>query len=241
MKKWIRNIEKDDMRVIALIFAVILIAAVVLIIGAANKAPELPESVSFTVSIEDIKADVSVSGITVTSVDTILGMFVEDGTDEVLDDIFTVTFKNTSDRALQYAKLILTVGEEDYVFEISTIPAGASVRAMEMNRKALVPSKGDVTLTQENIVWFDEEPSMCENLLEITPTNNGIVVKNISGVTISAPLYVYYKNYEDEMYVGGITYRAGTQEDLAPGQTVVLSAKHFELDASRLMFVTYAP
>lgn len=241
MKNMLKKIQKDDVRVIAVILTVIIVAAVVLIVNAAVSPNEASVLTPDMIVIDDIKADVSASGITVTSVDTILGMYVEDGTDEVLDDIFTVTFKNTSDRALQYAKLHLTIGEEDYVFEISTIPAGASVRAMEMNRKALVPSKGDVTLTQENIVWFDEEPSMCENLLEITPTNNGIVVKNISGVTISAPLYVYYKNYEDEMYVGGITYRAGTQEDLAPGQTVVLSAKHFELDASRLMFVTYAP
>lgn len=241
MKKILKNIQKDDALVIAAILAVIIIAAVVLLVNAADRPDEGSFLTPDMIVIDDIKADVSVSGLAVESIDTIAGMYVEDGTDDVLDDIFTVTFKNTSDRALQYAKLHLTIGEEDYVFEISTIPAGASVRAMEMNRKLLVPSKGDVTLTQENIVWFDEEPSMCENLLEIIPTNNGIVVKNISGVTISAPLYVYYKNYEDEMYVGGITYRAGTQEDLAPGQTAGLSAKHFELDASRLMFVTYAP
>lgn len=241
MKKILKNIQKDDALVIAVILAVIIIAAVVLLVNAADRPDEGSFLTPDMIVIDDIKADVSVSGLAVESIDTIAGMYVEDGTDEVLDDIFTVTFKNTSDRALQYAKLHLTIGEEDYVFEISTIPAGASVRAMEMNRKALVPSKGDVTLTQENIVWFDEEPSMYENLLEIIPTNNGIAVKNISGDTISAPLYVYFKNYRDEMYVGGITHRAGTKEDLAPGEIVMLSEKHYDHDESRLMFVTYAP
>lgn len=241
MKKWFKTIKKDDMRVIAIIFAVILVAAIALIISGSDKAMDSSLVSSESISVEDIKADISVSGLTVESIDLISGMYVEDGSDEVLNDIFTVTFKNTSDRALQYAKLILTIGDENYVFEISTVPAGASVRAMEMNRKIFVPSKGDVFITQENISWFDMEPSIYENQLEITPTNNGVAVKNISNDTISAPLYVYYKNYSDEVYVGGITYRTGTKEALAPGETVMLSAKHFELDYSRLMFVTYAP
>lgn len=240
MKKNLKNIQKDDALVIAVILAVIIIAAVVLLVNAADSPDEVSVLTPDMIVIDDIKADVSVSGLAVESIDIIAGMYVEDGTNEVLNDILTVTFRNDADKSLQYAKLILTVGEEDYVFEISTVPAGASVRAMEMNRKLLVPSKGDVTLTQENIVWFTEEPSMYENALKITPTPNGIVVENISGETLGAPIYVYYKNYDDGVYVGGITYRAGTQNNLAPGETAVFSAQHFDPDTSRLMFVTYA-
>ena len=157
-----------------------------------------------------------------------------------MSGIFAATFRNDSDSDLQYAKLVLTVGEEDYIFELSTVPAGATVRAMEMNKKAFVSSKGEVTLKQENIAWFDEAPSMYSNMLKIIQRNNAIIIENISGQTIAAPIYVYYKNYTDGMYIGGITYRAGTQESLAPGKSVALSAKHFDPDASRLMFVTYA-
>ncbi|MDO4814972.1 MAG: hypothetical protein Q4A83_00010 [Bacillota bacterium] len=241
MNKCLKNIENDDLRVIALILAVILVAAIVLVVvkpgnsSRGNAAAE-PEEISF----EDIEIDASTNGISVVSADNILGMYVEDGSNEVIDGIFTVTFKNTAEQTLQYAKLILTIGEEDYTFELSTIPAGETVRAMESNRKSYVPSEGDITLTQENIVWFYEEPTMCENAVEIISTDNGIVVKNISNATITAPLYVYYKNYEDGIYIGGITYRAGTQQDLAAGESTVLSAKHFDSEASRLMFVTYA-
>lgn len=233
---------KDKKWIIIAVLAVAVIALAVLLIkpdgGSGGKDGSVPSPED--ISVEDIEIDASAAGLTVVSMDSIAGMYVEDGTDEVLDGIFTVTFRNDADVTLQYAKLLLTVGEECYSFEISTLPAGETLRAMEMNRKSLVSSKGEVTLTEENIAWFTEEPSMYENALKITPTPNGIVVENISDETLGAPIYVYYKNYVDGVYVGGITYRAGTQNNLAPGETAALSAQHFDPDNSRLMFVTYA-
>lgn len=228
---------KKKKLIIAAVLVLIVAVAAVLIFNRKNETAANPE----TVNVEDIQIDASAGGISVVSLENISGMYVEDGSDEVMSSIFAATFRNDSGSDLQYAKLVLTVGKEAYVFELSTVPAGATVRAMEMNRKAFLSSKGDVTLTQENIAWFDEAPSMYANLFKITQRNNAIIVENISSRTITAPIYVYYKNYTDGMYIGGITYRAGTQEDLAPGKSVALSAKHFDPDASRLMFVTYAP
>lgn len=224
--------------IIAAVLVLVAVAAAVLILtknsGSVESKPE-------DIKVEEIKVDASAGGISVVSLDNISGMFVEDGSDEVMSGIFAATFRNDSDKDLQYAKLVLTVGKEDYTFEISTLPAGESVRAMEVNRKAFASSKGDVTLTQENIAWFNESPSMYEGVFKITQRNNAIIVENISGKTVNAPIYVYYKNYADGVYIGGITYRAGTQEALAPGKAVALNAKHFDPDASRLMFVTYVP
>lgn len=227
---------KKKKLIIAAVLVLIAAVAAVLIFTRKNETESNPESVN----VADIQIDASAGGISVVSLEKISGMYVEDGSDEVMSGIFAATFRNDSDSDLQYARLVLAAGKEDYVFELSTVPAGATVRAMEMNKKAFVSSKGEVTLKQENIAWFDEAPSMYSNLLKITQRNNAIIVENISGQTIAAPIYVYYKNYTDGVYIGGITYRAGTQESLAPGKSVALSAKHFDPDASRLMFVTYA-
>lgn len=222
-----------------IIAAVLVLAAAVaaVLILTKNKSSENgPEAVN----VDQIKVDASAGGISVISLDNIAGQYVEDGSDEVISDIFAVTFRNDSDRDLQYAKLILTVGQADYTFEISTLPAGETVRAMEVNKKPFVAAKGDVTLKQENIAWFNEPPSMYEDVFKITKRNGAIIVENISDETVTAPIYVYYKNYTDGEYIGGITYRAGTQDSIAPGKAVALNAKHFDPDASRLMFVTYA-
>ena len=189
----------------------------------------------------EVKTDPSVSGLTAVSVDTISGIYVEDGSDEVLDNILTLTISNDSDVMLQYAKLILSIGDEEYLFEISSIPAGETVRAMEMNRKPLTSAEGDIVLNQEYIAWTYDNLTMCESVFNVVQRENAIIVENISGETVNAPLYVYYKNYVDGIYIGGITYRAGTMENIEPGETVVLSAKHFDPEVSQLLFVTYVP
>lgn len=236
---------KNKTKIIIVIVAFIAVLALGIIllndVKEKNDGDKADDGKPVNIDAEDIVIDTATEGISVVSVDSIAGMFVEDGTDEVLSDILTVTFRNDTDRTLQYAKLILAVGEDEYVFEISTLPAGASVRAMEINRKPFVSSKGDVSLRQENVAWFLDEPSMYENMFSITQRNNAIIVENISGSTVNAPIYVYYKNYTDGVYIGGITYRASTQEQLEPGQTVVLNANHFDPEVSRLMFITYAP
>lgn len=230
--------KKRTIIIVAIALVIAALAFVIILLHNSGNRNETirPENIV----VKDIEIDADTEGISVVSVDSVAGMYVEDGTDEVLSDILTVTFCNESDMTLQYAKLILTVGDDEYIFEISTVPAGGTVRAMEMDRKPFVSPKGDVSLKQENIAWFLDEPSMYENLFSITQRNNAIIIENISGNTVNAPIYVYYKNYTDGVYIGGITYRTGTQEPLEPGQTIVLDAKHFAPDASQLMFVTYA-
>lgn len=228
---------KKKRLIIAAVLVLVAAVAAVLILTNKNDSETKPEAVN----VDDIKVDASAGGISVVALDNISGMYVEDGSDEVMSGIFAVTFRNDSGSDLQYAKLVLTVGDEDYTFEISTLPAGATVRAMEANKKAFVAAKGDVTLTQESVAWFNDPPSMHEDVFKIIERDGAIIVENISDKTVAAPIYVYYKNYVDGEYVGGITYRAGTQEELAPGKAVALNASHFDPDASRLMFVTYVP
>lgn len=188
-----------------------------------------------------ITVDDSAKGLTVVSVDSIAGAFVEDGSDDVLNNIFTLTIRNDGLRTLQYAKLILKVGDESYSFEVSTLPAGASVRAMETGRKSVPSESKGAVLSAENIAWFDQEPSLSGDILKITPRGDALIIENISDSTVSGPVYVYYKNYSDGIFIGGITYRAGADTDIAPGQAIAVNAGHYDQSSSRLMFATFTP
>lgn len=222
---------------IAVIAALVLIAAIIAVVllsdgGNADKNP----GGEVAITIDD-----SAAGIEVVSADNIAGVFVEDGSDEVLDSIGTITLRNAADKTLQYAELVLRAGSEEFRFEVTTVPAGALVRVMEADRKPLPSSLGECSLSAENFAWFDTEPSMCENVFSVQTQERGLIITNVSDTAVNAPVYVYYKNYVDGTYVGGITYRAAVQQELNPGESASVSAKHFDPEASQLMFITYVP
>lgn len=65
------------------------------------------------------------------------GLFVEDGTDETVSDVFCIRVKNTGEQDVQYAHITLSRSGESYEFDISTLPAGQTVQALELSRQAL--------------------------------------------------------------------------------------------------------
>ncbi len=224
---------------ILLIAAIVIVAAavviaVILLSGSGDGENPIGGEVKVTI-------DSSATGLEAISADNIAGTFVEDGSDETLSSIGTVTLKNTADKTLQYAKLMLTSGGEEYRFEVTTIPAGGTVRVMEADRKSLPSSLGECTLSAENMAWFDAAPSMYADVFSVQAQEGSLIVTNVSDSAVSSPVYVYYKNYIDGTYVGGITYRAVLQQELAAGQSAAIPASHFDPESSQLMFITYVP
>lgn len=236
---------KHKKLIITVAMAVLAIAAVIAIVVISNGnskndvSPEVEKSVCEDIAGK-VEVDASVNGISVCGAQNISGIFVEDGSDEVMDKIFTVDFSNDSDYYLQYAEIVLVIDGEEYNFDISTLPASGVLRAMEKNKKPLPAKCESCEMRCINISWFPDEPEMHSDELEITEQDGGIIVKNISGRTINAPIYVYYKNYIDNCYVGGITYRASVKEALQAGQAAAISSAHFAPTSSQIMFVDYA-
>ena len=58
--------------------------------------------------------------VTVEKVGRYAGIFVEDGSDEIVSDVFAITVVNNSDKMLQYAQVVITCGGEEYTFDMST-------------------------------------------------------------------------------------------------------------------------
>lgn len=224
------------MILIAAIIIVIVAAAIAVVLLTGSDEGKTPIGGKVEVTI-----DSSASGIEAISADNIAGIFVEDGSDEALSRIGTVTLRNTSDKTLQYAKLVLTAGGEEYRFEATTIPAGGTVRVMETDKKSLPSTLGECSLSAENMAWFEDEPSMYENIFSVQTQEGGLIITNVSDAAVKAPVYVYYKNYVDGTYIGGITYRAAVQQDLNAGESAAVSAKHFDPENSQIMFITYVP
>ena len=179
-------------------------------------------------------------GLKLTALSEVTGNFPEDGSDEFVESMLSATFLNEGDKAIQYASVKVTVGEETFSFVFSTLPAGKSVRVFEADRKECVGSEDTVSAEIESIVYFQEELSIYENDLEITISDGVISVKNISERDMDKEISVFYKTVSGDTYIGGITYRFRVPAGLAAGEEYQGNAKHASEKMSKVMFVTYA-
>lgn len=217
-------------------FAALLLAVLTLSCAACSNSENDPKTTD-SASSEIENLDIG-SGLEITSVGSYAGLYVEDGSDETVSDVFYIRVKNTGESDLQYAHISLTRGEESYEFDISTLPVGETLQALELTRQAMPENTAELNASVTLYAAFDEPLSMHEDIFEVTTSDNTVNIKNNSDSTFSQ-VYVYYKNSSGDTLIGGITYRAGVQ-NLAPGQTLSCYTSHYSEGSSRLLFVTYA-
>ena len=203
------------------------LALVLACAGCGKKQPSQPDE--YGLAPEPSKLDgVDIGNdLEIVSTGRYAGLFVEDGRDETVSDVFCIRVKNTGEQDVQYAHITLSRSGESYAFDISTLPAGQTVQAPE-----------ELSTAVSLYAVFSEPLSLQEDLFDITTEQNTITVTNRGDSAVSQ-VYVYYKNASGDLLLGGITYRVGLT-DLGPGETQSCYAGHFS-DGSRLLFVTYAP
>lgn len=225
-----KNKTKSAARVLALLLAL----ALPLGCAACSKDSAGPEPTA-AASQEMENLDVG-SGLEIVSVGRYAGLYVEDGSDDTVSDVFCIRVKNNGESDVQYAHITLTRGSESYNFDLSTLPVGETVQALELERQKLPENTAELTAAVTLFAPFDEPLSMHSDKFEISASDSTVTIKNISGEDYSQ-VYVYYKNSGSDMLIGGITYRVGTP--LAAGESINCYTSHYSDSASRLLFVSY--
>ena len=166
------------------------------------------------------------------------GLFVEDGSDKTVSDVFCIRVKNTGSSDVQYAHITLARGDEHYEFDISTLPAGQTLQALELSAQTMPEKPEELTATVTSCAVFAEPLSMHDDLFTVTTSDNTITVTNNSGAA-AAQVYVYYNIVSGYILLCGITYRA-VVKNLAACESQSWYTSHFVQGASKLLFVTYA-
>ncbi len=178
------------------------------------------------------------NGLIISRISRYAGSFVEDGSDDTVSDVCAITVKNAAEKTVQYARIVLTFGDTVCKFDLTTLPPGSSAQLLELSRTPLPDTGDSPAVTVANYAAFEQEPSMCEDIFEITTQDTAITITNRTEHDITGQIYVYYKIAYGDLYLGGITYRSGVA-GLAAGESADCYAGHFSNDYSKLMFVTY--
>lgn len=179
------------------------------------------------------------NGLMITDIGKYTGVYMEDGTDEIVSGILMIVVKNCGEQDIQYAEISLYAGDaEPAQFSVSTLPAGASVVLLEKNRleydDAILYDRAETA----NVALFTEPVSMHEDTLKIQTVGGAINITNISDTDIDGDIVIYYKNSASDLYYGGITYRARIEGGLKAGELRQVMPAHFNADSCTVLFVT---
>ena len=164
-----------------------------------------------------------------------IGSYVEDGSDDFVDNVMMIVLENQGDEYIQLANIKIN---DQYVFGVTTLFPGEKVMVLEKNRSAYVENMEITSVEVFDVALFQESPTMCEETLKIEVKDGMMSVENISGKDFPGGK-VFFKTVLDDRYLGGITYFSSIPK-LEKGQAVKLSAGHFQEGRSKLLFVTHA-
>lgn len=177
-------------------------------------------------------------GIFITGIGSYSGAYMEDGSNETVSGILMLTVENRSEKTLRYGEIRLSGKGTTANFSVSTLPPQGSAVLLELNRQKYV-SEGEFSYyALENKIFFDGALSLCEDRIQIGCLDGKLNITNISGKDMEGDVVIYYKNYIDGIYYGGITYRTSVSGGLLSGEIRQVSASHCSAAGSAVMFVT---
>lgn len=163
------------------------------------------------------------------------GDFIEDGSDEPIDNVAALLITNNSEQMLQIAEITFQVNDDETAFfKITDIPSGTSALVLEANKREFRAE--DSYIYGETVTGYMEQPTLEEDKFELVTEKGKITLKNKTDKSYEK-IYVYYKSIQlGGAYLGGITYRTPIENVLA-GDEVEAIARHFDPDTSKIMAV----
>ena len=167
------------------------------------------------------------------------GSYMEDGSDENVENVLSIMITNNGTRTLQYAEAEFTYGDKTAVFTFSTLRPGQSMLVLEKNHLDYFESYTLTDAILNHEVFFQRSLNICEDKFRITAADGVFNVENISGDNLTGNISIYYKNKKDDIYYGGITYRAIIEGGIEKDGVKQITTKHFTVDGSEVVFVDY--
>ena len=175
-------------------------------------------------------------GVYLEKVSAYTGIYMEDGSDELVSGVMLIRVNNTGDDDIQLMNITVSSGGESYRFKLTNLPSGAEAVLLELDR-ARMPESSDFSAIAEDVVLFQEPMRADFDTYEISGMPGAMNVKNISDKDISGDIYVYYKYRTQDMYYGGITFRISIQGGLKAGEVRQVMTSHFNPDTCEILVI----
>ena len=226
---------------IALVVVALLGLALFLLLRGGEEPPVDNDDGSTPPAYEDSMSLNIGSGLTVVDIGPYTGMYMEDGSNEIVSGVVMCIVRNDGDKAVEYAEIKLSDGQKDIPFTLTALLPGRSVVLLATDRTAYDKSAAYTATMAQSVAFFSYEPSLQADRLQIQGLDGGLNITNISGADITGDVVVYYKNVaSDGLLYGGITYRTRISGGIKAGELKQGMTQHFSVKGSEVLFVTVA-
>lgn len=176
-------------------------------------------------------------GLQITDSGRYTGLYMEDGSNEIVSDVMMVVVENTGEEDIQLAEFTALSGGEEYRFRLTNLAVGERAVLLEQERRASSGAALDSAVLG-NAALFPEPMELYEDTIEIGGLEGMLNVQNISDADISGDICIYYKYAAQDIYYGGITFRVRIEGGLKAGELRQIPAGHFSPDGCAVVQVT---
>ncbi len=154
------------------------------------------------------------------------GPFMEDGSDKEVKNIVAAVLVNTTPTDYEYVEFCVNTDKGTHSFTASGIKAGSTVTVLCQNKDKFEKDEAMKDFTIDAKAEYAAPPTVPEDVFEVYYTGANVSVKNI-GTRDLTDLCVYYKQTNDEGFLGGITYRTKISA-LKAGEITQLNGEHMD-------------
>ena len=174
-------------------------------------------------------------GLEITDSGKYAGLYMEDGSDEIVSDVMMLVVQNSGGDDIQLAQITALCGAEEYHFTLTNLAAGQRAVLLEQERK---PAAELTSAVLDTCVPFGTPMSLHEDVLQVSGLDGMLNVMNISDADIEGDIYVYYKYAARDVFYGGITFRVRIEGGLKAGEIRQIPAGHYDKDSCAVIQVT---
>ena len=187
---------------------------------------------------EKAKIELSDSNLTIESVGSYTGNFVEDGADAPISNVAAIVITNHSKKMLQIADITFTVRDGEVAkFRVTNLLPDSSAIVLEANKREY-SKEDDYSYGVVANSYLDTQ-GLLSKKFDIEKKDGELVLKNKTKKSYKK-VYVYYKYAQSGgAYMGGITYRVPFENIDAKG-SVTSVANHFSKVTSMIVDVQIA-
>ncbi len=164
--------------------------------------------------------------LSVTEIMPYSGKYVEDGSDEEVENIVAAVLSNTTETDYELVEFSVTTDKGTHRFSASTVKAGSTTTVLCRDRDNFENNESMQSFSIDVNAEYVNPISLAEGVLEIYRTGKTVSLKNAGDKELNN-IAVFYKQKNDIGYLGGITYKS-TVNSLKPGEITQFHSEHLD-------------